>query len=140
MLIREVLELTQHKPLAEIARDHLRIGEKTARKALNRAGATSTVGKAGWYLDDFATQETLDISIYEFAEQVKRDEASALKAAANVETYVGNGMMIPRKRFSFDLDVRLVKELKLRCVREDKKLYEAVEEAIRTYLEEDEAL
>ena len=41
---------------------------------------------------------------------------------------------MPRKRHSFDLDVRLVKELKFHCVREDKTLYEVVEAAIRDYL------
>ena len=48
-----------------------------------------------------------------------------------------DGLFIPRKRHSFDLDVRLVKELKLKCVKEDVTLYEAVEDAIRAYLERD---
>ncbi|EIM05340.1 hypothetical protein A1A1_16790, partial [Planococcus antarcticus DSM 14505] len=44
---------------------------------------------------------------------------------------------VPRKRHSFDLDVRLVKQLKLKSVQDDKPLYETVEEAIRLYLLKD---
>lgn len=140
MLIRDILELTKEKTIAEIAKEHLTIGEKPARKALNRAGCYTTVGTPGWFLDETENPENKEKSIYEFAELVKQEEAGILKQAANVQTYEGTGIMVPRKRHSFDLDVRLMKELKLKCVREDLTLYEAVENAIRAYLKEDDAL
>lgn len=140
MKISEVLEMSKHTPLATIAKERLTIGEKTARKALNRAGCYTTVGQAGWYLDESENPENLNKSIYEFADLVKQEQNENLKQAANVQTYEGTGIEIPRKRHSFDLDVRLMKELKLKCVREDMTLYEAVENAIKHYLEEDKTL
>lgn len=41
---------------------------------------------------------------------------------------------VNRKRASFDLDVELVKQLKVQAVLQDKNLYEMVEIAIREYL------
>lgn len=137
MKIREILELTQQKPIAEIAKESLEISEKTARKALNRAGAYSIVGKAGWFFDDTENPENLEKSIYEFADQIKAEEKEIHKQAANVQTYEGTGIQVARKRHSFDLDVNLMKKLKLKCVQEDITLYEAVEKAIRLYLNED---
>lgn len=43
---------------------------------------------------------------------------------------------VVRKRSSFDLDVDLLKELKIQAVMHDKNVYEMVETAIRKYLEE----
>lgn len=142
MKISEILEMTQQKTIAEIAKESLDISEKTARQALKRAGCYSIVGKNGWYFDESENPENLDESIYYFADQVKKERNSILKDAANVQTYkgTGNGIEIPRKRHSFDLDVRLVKELKLKCVRDDITLYEAVEDAIRAYLKEERPL
>lgn len=137
MKIREILELSQRKPIAEIAKDHLTIGEKPARAALNRAGCYTIVGQAGWIFDDTENPENLDKSIYEFADLVKQERTDILKQAANVQTYEGTGPMVLRKRHSFDLDVNLMKKLKLKCVQEDITLYEAVENAIRLYLNED---
>lgn len=45
-----------------------------------------------------------------------------------------------RKRHSFDLDVALVKELKVQCVQKDVPLYKAVEDAIRDYMQKDRNL
>ena len=136
MNISEVLEMSTRKPIAEIARDHLTIGEKTARQALKRAGCYSIVGQPGWFLDESENPENLDKSIYLFAEQIKEERAALLKEAANVQTYKRPGPDVQRKRHSFDLDVKLVKKLKLKCVREDINLYEAVEEAINLYLQQ----
>lgn len=43
---------------------------------------------------------------------------------------------IIRKRSSFDIDVELMKELKIKAVLSDKNVYEMVETAIRQYLKE----
>lgn len=134
MKIKEVLELTQQQPLAEIAKQYLTIGEKPARKAMKRAGCYTIVGRAGWIFDDSENPLNLERSIYDFDEEVKSVEKEELRQRANLATKEETDF-IPRKRHSFDLDVRLVKELKLHCVKEDKTLYEAVEEAIRNYLD-----
>lgn len=134
MLISEILELVKDKPLAQVAKESLTIGEKPARLALRRAGCYSIVGQAGWFLDESENLDNLNKSIYYFADQLKREEEGMLRAAANQETF-DETIFVPRKRHSFDLDVRLVKELKLHCVKEDKTLYEAVENALRTYLD-----
>lgn len=42
---------------------------------------------------------------------------------------------IKRKRMSFDLDTELLKELKIEGIREERPLYEMVENAIRHYLD-----
>ncbi|WP_214781019.1 hypothetical protein [Exiguobacterium sp. s22] len=42
---------------------------------------------------------------------------------------------IKRKRMSFDLDIELMKELKIQGIRDDVPLYEMVENAIRHYLD-----
>lgn len=131
-MIREVLKETQTKTIAEIAKESLEIGEKLARQALKEAGCYAVVGQSGWYFDVLFDESNLDKSIYDFADQVKQREKEELRHAANVQTY--ESTMIPRKRHSFDLDVRLMKELKLRCVQDDITLYEAVEDAIRDYL------
>ncbi len=132
MKIKELLELTQQEPIAEIAKKHLTIGEKPARQAMKRAGCYTIVGQPGWIFDDTENPENLERSIYDFAKEVHEERKMELKAAANAMT--ADEDFVPRKRHSFDLDVRLVKELKLYCVREDKTLYEAVETAIRNYL------
>lgn len=137
MKISEVMELSKTKTIAEIAKEHLTIGEKPARQALKQAGCYSIVGQAGWFLDESENPDNLDKSIYEFAEQVKQQQNGIYKATANLRMNedTSNGLFIPRKRHSFDLDVRLVKELKLHCVKEDKTLYEVVEAAIREYMQ-----
>lgn len=54
--------------------------------------------------------------------------------ATNIDANTNIGAGITRKRASFDLDVQLVKELKIQSVIQDKNLYEMVEIAIRHYL------
>lgn len=134
MRIRDILELSKELPVAEIAKIHLSIGEKTTRQALKRAGCYSIVGKNGWFFDESENPDNLDESIYVFAEQLKAERNSLLKDAANVQTNKRKDVELYRKRHSFDLDVRLVKQLKLKCVKEDITLYEAVEDAISLYL------
>lgn len=138
--IREILELTKSKPISEIAKEHLSIGEKPARAALKRAGCYTIVGQPGWIFDDTDNPDNLERSIYEIAEEVKAEKNAILKDRANLDSnHLKNTFETPlvyRKRHSFDLDVALVKELKLHCVRQDITLYEAVESAIRNYLDE----
>lgn len=137
--IIEILELSKEKTIAEIAKDHLEIGEKVARQALKQAGCYAVVGQPGWFFDETENEENLQESIYVFADQVKRQQEGIVKAAANLginEDTNGDPFVI-RKRHSFDLDVRLVKQLKLHSVKNDITLYEAVETAIRDYLNRD---
>lgn len=140
MKISEILELTKTMPIAEVAKAHLTIGEKPARAALKHAGCYSVVGQPGWFLDEDRDLSVLDRSIYDVANEVKQIQTNGLKEAANLGSNLRNedSPQGVRKRHSFDLDVALIKELKLHCVKEDKKLYEAVETAIRTYLYEHE--
>lgn len=133
MLISEILELVKDKPLAQVAKEHLTIGEKPARLAMKRAGCYSIVGQPGWFLDESENPDNLNKSIYYFADQLKQEEEGMLRAAANLGTFEET-VFIPRKRHSFDLDVRIVKELKIHCVKKDITLYEAVEGAINEYL------
>lgn len=138
MLVKELLILTKERPISEIAKESLDISEKTARKALKMAGCFSIVGQRGWHIDEDADLTNLEQSIYHFADLVKEEEAAFLLDKANVQTLRKADPDVPRKRHSFDLDVRLVKELKVRCVQNDTTLYEAVEEAIRMYLQHTE--
>lgn len=139
MKIGEILELSQSETIANIAKNYLTIGEKIARQSLKQAGCYSIVGQAGWFFDETENPENLETSIYEFANQVKRQQDGIIKAAANLginEDTNGDPYII-RKRHSFDLDVRLVKQLKLHSVKNDITLYEAVEQAIRDYMKRD---
>lgn len=137
MKISEIIELTKELPLAEIAKDRLAIGEKQARQAMKRAGCYTVVGQAGWIFDDTENPENLNRSIYDFAKIVQEERKEELKTVRYEPSIkVENG--VPRKRHSFDLDVRVVRDLKLYCVREDKKLYEVVELAIKDYVKKNE--
>lgn len=132
MNIKDILEKTQTKTIAEIAKDDLTIGEKITRQALKESGCYTIVGKPGWHFNTNFPASNLGTSIYDFADQVRQREKEELRHAANVQTY--ESTLVPRKRHSFDLDVRLMKDLKIRCVQSDITLYEAVEDAIRDYL------
>lgn len=56
------------------------------------------------------------------------------KETKNVST--NEPKTIIRKRSSFDIDVELMKELKIKAVLNDKNVYEMVETAIRNYLKD----
>ncbi|WP_141539754.1 hypothetical protein [Priestia megaterium] len=62
----------------------------------------------------------------------KKERTEERKSKPTNET-----LKISRKRTSFDLDIELVKKLKLKAVQEDKNLYELVENAIRDLLKKD---
>lgn len=128
MKLSELIEKLKERPLADIARDELEIGEKTARRVLSHVGGRAVVGQSGWIADEISPQD-MDRSIYSIADEVKELERERQKQAANQS----DGQIV-RKRHSFDLDVRLMKELKMHCVANDTTLYTAIEEAVKDYL------
>ncbi|MCK2006152.1 hypothetical protein MZM54_33110 [[Brevibacterium] frigoritolerans] len=172
MKIGELLELTQSKKLAEIAKESLEIGEKKTVAALKKAGCYSLSGKRGWHFD--GDSSVLEQSIYEYSTPSQRGLHNA-KAKANVPTNhhkertnqpsnvpakeqieQANKQVAPtkevtkeprneqtnmttnviRKRSSFDIDVELMKDLKIQAILHDRNVYEIVETAVRKYLKE----
>ncbi|HAJ3957192.1 hypothetical protein WD019_19060 [Fictibacillus sp. Mic-4] len=200
MKIRELLELTQTMKLADIAKEHLEMGEKPAREALKKAGCYSISGKKGWFFD--GDDNVLNQSIYDFAppkrinrtkakanvstnqrknesskepmneqtleptfqrsnvgtEEINQGKAeiatTATKERTNVGTLEGSKVgtkelnkkrtnersnertNVVRKRASFDIDEKLLKQLKIQAATHDKTIYEMVETAIKNYLAE----
>lgn len=162
MKIGEILELTKTKSLAEIAKEHLSIGKEKARDALKMAGCYSKNGVKGWFCDD---QSVLEHSIYDFAEpskinrkprpnvstnelnNEKNQRSNVHEERAKDEIELTNEQVAPtnertiertnvvRKRSSFDIDVELMKDLKIQAIVHDRTIYEIVETAVRQYLE-----
>ncbi|MCU4760346.1 hypothetical protein OCA26_30350 [Bacillus cereus] len=159
MKIGEIIELTKTKRLSEIAKESLEIGEKKAVEGLKKAGCYNISGKRGWHFD--GDESVLEQSIYDFVaptkgkakanvstneptlqpsnvvkaiEEVKKgtDEVATTKEQTNVRTLERKNVI--RKRSSFDIDVELMKELKIQAVIHDKNIYEIVETAIRKEL------
>ncbi|BCC56169.1 hypothetical protein [Bacillus cereus] len=128
----------------KIAKEHLTIGEKPAREALKKAGCYATSGKKGWFFDGDA--EILEKSIYDFATvkatanpRTKKQISTKTKDVNNKgdeEPMNGttNDVKNKRKRASFDIDVDLLKQLKVKAVLEEKNLYDLVEQAIKDFL------
>lgn len=67
-------------------------------------------------------------------ERTKERKSLKTKEPKNIST--NKPKTIIRKRSSFDIDVELMKELKVKAVLNDKNVYEMVETAIRNYLKE----
>lgn len=137
MLVKDLLELTQTKSIADIARDHLEIGKESARNALKKAGCYTMPGKRGWYYE--GDPEILEKSIYDFHEGSKQPTKEKViernQEQKNVRTITPtNEQTIIRKRFSVDLDINLIKDLKLKSVMTDKNIYVIVETALKEYL------
>jgi hypothetical protein len=80
--VREIIELTKERPLNKIAKDHLSIGEKAARKALQAAGAFHQSGKKGWQFS--GDESVLDQSIYDFA---GKNESTSTHASIVISTH-----------------------------------------------------
>ncbi|MCU5375495.1 hypothetical protein OCD91_27695, partial [Bacillus pacificus] len=80
MKIKDILELTQTKKVAEIAKEFLEVGEKKAVEGLKKAGCYNTSGKRGWYLAEGTDESILEQSLYDFVAPTKG------KAKANVST------------------------------------------------------
>lgn len=95
----------------------------------------------GWFFD--GDEKRLEQSIYDFVEPRKINH----KPSPNVPTNVHKErkkettnepslerMNVVRKRSSFDLEVGLMKELKVQAILHDRHVYEIVETALRQYL------
>lgn len=161
MKIKEILALSQTKKVAEIAKEFLEVGEKKAVEGLKKAGCYNTSGKRGWYLAEGTDDSVLEQSLYDFVaptkgkakanvstkeptlqpsnvvkavEEIKKgkEEVATTKEQTNVRTLEQKNVI--RKRSSFDIDVELMKELKIQAVIHDKNIYEIVETAIRKEL------
>ncbi|GAB6484822.1 MULTISPECIES: hypothetical protein [Bacillus cereus group] len=161
MKIKDILELTQTKKVAEIAKEFLEVGEKKAVEGLKKAGCYNTSGKRGWYLAEGTDESILEQSLYDFVaptkgkakanvstneptlqpsnvvkaiEEIKKgkQEVATTKEQTNVRTLEPKSVV--RKRSSFDIDVELMKELKIQAVIHDRNIYEIVETAIRKEL------
>lgn len=141
MKIKEVLDLTQKMPLSEVSKQYLNIGEKPAREALKMAGCSSKKGVRGWFFEG-EDNTILEKNIYEFSivkantrvksnEKTLEDKKEVLKVDKNIKT---NEFL--RKRASFDIDKKLFSEMKIAAIKEDRNLYELMEDAIRMYLAE----
>jgi hypothetical protein len=164
MKIGELLEALQHEPLKAVAKERLTIGEKATRKALKAAGCYSISGKKGWFYEGADTAEVLGKSIYDYVEKkeparkpkakaetkqrnheptntqkkepTNKDKKERLKVAnkdTNKDVNIEHSNKV-RKRYSFDLDTELMKNLKIQSVLEDRNIYEMVEDAIKDYL------
>ncbi|HFK1501376.1 TPA: hypothetical protein ACGXMW_005834 [Bacillus paranthracis] len=144
MKIRDIIDLTKKEPLNKIAKERLDIGEKPTREALKLAGCYATSGKKGWFFDGDA--EILEKSIYDFV-TAKPTANVRTKKTNNIKTKVDNNkgeeepmnkttndVKNKRKRASFDIDVDLLKQLKVKAVLEEKNLYDLVEQAIKDFL------
>lgn len=144
MKIGEILELTKEKKMADIAKEHLNIGEKPTREAMKKAGCIYQPGKKGWLFE--GDQETLEKSIYDFsptkptAKETTNTESKVSSKVTNNETnnelnqVTNNVHTIVRKRFSVDLNSELIKQLKIKSVVEDRHIYELVEDALNDFL------
>ncbi|MFS0621783.1 hypothetical protein [Priestia megaterium] len=162
MKIKEILEaIKQGKTLAGIGKD-IGVGKEKLSKALRNAGYEFN-RKDGWFFSEEGEQP-LNKNYKEFIRGVKRANVSAkrnnVKKEQNDKTFKSNinkkvskneisqakeqvaptieqmniNTTVVRKRASFDLDVELLKKLKIEAVIQEKNLYEMVETAIRTYL------
>lgn len=83
MKIKDILELTKTRKVAEIAKEFLEVGEKKAVEGLKKAGCTFTSGKPGWYLAEGINESVLEKSLYEFVTPTK-GKAKAVKSNASI--------------------------------------------------------
>ncbi|MEK4013835.1 hypothetical protein [Peribacillus sp. FSL M8-0224] len=160
MKIGKILELIKTDTSANIAkRADVHLSEESLRKALNKAGYEyRNSGKKGWYFvgegDEKTVQEQL---IYDFATagkvstNVNKEPINDTNQRSNVGIKSGKEQVkqaneqsaptiertnVIRKRSSFDMDVELMKELKIQAIIHDRTVYELVESAVRHYLAE----
>ncbi|MFC9601717.1 hypothetical protein ACFTQL_28760 [Peribacillus butanolivorans] len=161
MKISELLELTQSKKLADIAKESLDIGEKRTVEALKKAGCYSISGKRGWHFD--GKSSVLEQSIYEYSTPSKRGidspqkEVSATLEKATVVTnpnfqlsnepenkQVGKPTIQPTKnktskpamkKVTYEIEEQLHDELKIKSIREKRTVSEIVNEIIKRGLQ-----
>jgi hypothetical protein len=160
MKIREILALNHEgMKMALIARDHLPVGEKRLYDVLKEVGCEPPVkGKKFWSYDNVNSTD-LEKDITDFARvAATKKRTNERKKKSNKTTNKEKSVTTKepkheikkepkekptekekekmRKRASFDIDSELLKELKIYAIREEKNVYEIVENAIRTYLRE----
>ncbi|MEA0564766.1 hypothetical protein [Lysinibacillus irui] len=141
MTIGEIIEaLGQGKALADIAKE-LTVGKEKISKALKNAGYLFNRG-TGWTYTG-ADPEPLNKDYTDFISSRKGVKKSVstnvpTKELTNVGSKVGSNEQtkVVRKRSSFDIDIELMKDLKIQAVIHDKNVYEIVENAIRKELAE----
>ncbi|CAI8951899.1 CopG family transcriptional regulator [Priestia megaterium] len=121
----------------------------TTRKAKPSPNVSNKSNKSAKSLKSNISEKSANVEIIQAKEQVaptieRRNFGSNVNFNTNVSTNIDRdtntnlntnvSTNIVRKRASFDLDVDLVKKLKVEAVIQDKNLYEMVEIAIREYL------
>ncbi|MGG0791622.1 hypothetical protein ABE132_23640 [Peribacillus simplex] len=163
MKIGKILELIKTDTPANIAkRADVHLSEKLLRKALNKAGYEyRNSGEKGWYFVGEGDEETVQQLIYDFATagkakanvstNVNKEPINDTNQRSNVGIKRGKEQVkqaneqsaptiertnVIRKRSSFDMDVELMKELKIQATIHDRTVYELVESAVRHYLAE----
>ncbi|MED3912841.1 hypothetical protein [Peribacillus simplex] len=164
MKIGKILELIKTDTPANIAkRADVHLSEKLLRKALNKAGYEyRNSGEKGWYFVGEGDEETVQEQlIYDFATagkakanvstNVNKEPINDTNQRSNVGIKRGKEQVkqaneqsaptiertnVIRKRSSFDMDVELMKELKIQAIIHDRTVYELVESAVRHYLAE----
>lgn len=163
MKIGKILELIITDTPANIAkRADVNLSEKSLRKALNKAGYEyRNSGEKGWYFVGDGYEETVQEQlIYDFATAgkakanvstnvnkepkdtnqrsnvgIKRGKEQVKQASEQSAPTIERTNVI-RKRSSFDMDVELMKELKIQAIIHDRTVYELVKNAVRHYLAE----
>lgn len=141
MTIGEIIEaLGQGKALADIGKE-LTVGKEKLSKALKNAGYLFNRG-TGWTYAR-AEPEPLNKDYTNFISVRKGVEKPIstnvpTKKPINVGSKVRSNERanVVRKRSSFDIDIDLMKDLKIQAVIHDKNVYEIVENAIRKELAE----
>lgn len=145
MTIGEIIEeLSRGKALADIGKE-LTVGKEKLSKALKSAGYLFN-RKNGWTYTG-AEPEPLNKDYTDFINSnkgVKKSTSTNVptKELTNVGSKVGSKVIpsertkVVRKRSSFDIDIELMKDLKIQAVIHDKNVYEIVENAIRKELAE----
>ncbi|MGE6613844.1 hypothetical protein ACQKFG_25675 [Peribacillus sp. NPDC076916] len=162
MKIGKILELIKTDTPANIAkRADVHLSEKLLRKALNKAGYEyRNSSEKGWCFVGEGDEETVkEQLIYDFATagkanvstNVNKEPINDTNQRFNVGIKRGKEQVkqaneqsaptmertnVIRKRSSFDMDVELMKELKIQAIIHDRTVYELVESAVRHYLAE----
>ena len=153
MKIGEILELTQHKRISEIAKENLDVGEKKAVEALKKAGCYSIGGKRGWYFD--GDKEVLEHSIYDYVAYSQRKGTIKPKVVINPTSQLptntetiqdgntkkkqenkqsNNPINKPMKKVTYEIEEQLHDELKIKSIREKRNVSEIVNEIIKKAL------
>lgn len=141
LTIGEIIEaLGQGKALADIGKE-LAVGKEKLSKALKNAGYLFNRG-TGWTYTG-KNPEPLNKDYTDFIslrKSVKKSTTTNVptKELTNLGSKVGSSERtnVVRKRSSFDIDIELMKDLKIQAVIHDKNVYEIVENAIRKELAE----